>query len=461
MKQSETKEVPKEPTLLDHARSFQIAFFAAVIGLLGLLAALLLSGSHKKGLTSISSAMQGLGEQLAAAKGAGDTSPPPVDLTRPDEPGAANTPQAVEAGSVSGSPSLENEKIREFVQLLEEKIAVLSKEGNYLFFRYFIDLVHATPLYAAAILLALSDEVAKLLIDKLSLDNMEQIRDFLGTEGGLKQAQGARQAAFQVFYGKIALDEFTDSPLMKIRNIEWLTKINSQKLVELTLSLPPEEQSGFLSCFTPSRLAYMLQAITEPDQKEQLIQAIKGIDTAQVKDYRSLFEKIEKRFKAQEKQISEEVKRIIDPPRFYAQIISELEPGDRAKFLRAIEDKQDLLVSLKKYYMRFEEVRNIEDHILRSLLGKRPAKELAILAFTAPADIQDLIIKAMPEALQVITREELETLKGNEAQKAANAKRSLEMQDEIARALLKMNKEGLVTFKEAGDATKVKLAAVS
>jgi hypothetical protein len=453
------EEKPK--TLIEHLKEFQLLTLAAILGLIGLLAASILSGSHKKGLSSISKAVEAVGEGLAssvsAAGGGSDTRDNDrIETSASDRAGPG--PGGADLGH-SGLSDMEGEKLKQFVLMVEEKIEVLTKDGNFLFFRYFIDMANSSVHHAAAILVSLRSEIAKLLVENISIEEMDKIREFLSEEGALKQAQAARQDAFQSFYAKIAADEFAGSPLLDLRNISWLTRLDSAKMVDLALALQPSDQAGFLSCLTPSRLAYMVQNSSDPDRKRALIEAIKSINEASVEDVAGLFERVEAKATELAGKRREELKKIIDPARFYAEIISALAPGDRDQLLKAIEKNEALLDSLKKFYIRFEEIRNVSDSIVRGLFSKRPAKELAILAFAAEDDIRALIIQSLPEALRDTANEELSSLVANEAEKASYYRKSIDMQAEVARYLLKLNKANLLEFKTTGN--KPKLASAS
>ena len=316
----------------------------------------------------------------------------------------------IEAGS------FEDEKMRLFIELVEEKIQVLVKDKNFLFLQYFRDMTHSKPDYAGAILVSLSDELAKLLVESISIEELELIKDFMLDEDALVRAQATRQDALKSFYSKIVVDEYSNSPLMSLSGTDWLYKLTNDQLVELTMSLSDEDQIVFLACFTPARIASMLEKAGD-NNKASLIHAIRQIDEISSYDIESVFSRAEAKYIEISVSFEEKIQSLVDAPRFYASIIKDLASDDRNLMLKAIEEKEDLMQAIKRYYIRFEEVRNIEDHIVRGLFSKRPANQLALIALTAPEDIQNIIISSVPEALQEMVQEDLERLKANERQK--------------------------------------------
>lgn len=436
----------EEKSTLDLIKDFQFLILAVIVGILALMAAVIVSGSHLKGLSAMSAAMENISGSLSStgdsAANVSDSSgiSTSVSATAGESSGVSGSAGIIEAGS------FEDEKMRLFIELVEEKIQVLVRDKNFLFLQYFVDIIRSKPSYAGAILVSLNDELAKMLVDSISIEELELVKEFMLEEDALVQAQAFRQEALKSFYGRMVVDEYSNSPLLKLNGIDWLYKLTNQQLVELTLALGEDDQVVFLACFTPARIASMLEK-TEESSKASLIHAVRQIDELKNFDLEAVFTRAEAKYLELSVAFEEKVQSLIDAPRFYADIIKGLPGEDRNRMLSAIEEKEDLMQAIKRYYIRFEEIRHIEDHLVRSLFSKRPANQLALIALTAPEDIQTIIIGSVPEALQETVQEDLERLKSNERQKVQNIKKSQQLHDEVSAALLRMNKEGLLTYK--------------
>src|SRR6185312_7208991 len=89
-------------------------------------------------------------------------------------------------------------------------------------------------------------------------------------------AKVGRHAALQEFYGRIASEEFTNSPLSRLQNTAWLTRMSTPELASFAAGLPPAQRSVFLACLSPFRIAKLMERAVQKD-KEVLLNAVAGI----------------------------------------------------------------------------------------------------------------------------------------------------------------------------------------
>lgn len=456
-------EAPK--TIVDLLKDFQLSILS-LMALLGLvLLGILLGGSHKKGLSAISTSMQGLGEALktsssGAAVGGADSAGKGAETN-------GDTSGGTTAGGVgvSGGPQdiIQDERYKQFLTLVEEKIEVLTGENNFGFYRHFLDMVNKQVLFAASILVSVKPETARLLVEAISIEDLGKIRSFLARDGALGEAQASRGKALESFYGKISLDEFTDSPLLTLKGASWITKLTTAQLRGLVLQLSNEDQVTFLALFTPSRIVQIIESTSEEDEKAKIIEILKMVDSAKADDLPETLKRAQEKFSSQQQERLESVKKIIDNPKYFADIVVDLTPDNRERFLKAIAARTELLEVIKDYYIPFDDIEKLNSRIVKDIFGRRPATQTALVLLTAKESLHTMIIEAAPEALRDTVKEELEALKSDDANKRKNTQKSEDIKQEICRYLLQLNREGLLDYRadSESNSSAPKLAAAS
>lgn len=433
----------KAKTTIDWVRDFQLAILATILGLCTIIFGIMGSSAFRNASTIISEAMVKVGSNIASS------SAPSFDL-------GGESPARQQAGSgqnseisVTSASSPFDSKMENFLTLVEEKIEVLSNEGNFDFYRNFIDLAEENISQAAAILLAVKSEYAKKLVSNLSPEVIEKITRFLAEPDGLSSAKKARKAALEQFYASIAMDEFLESPLIKVKNIGWLTKLSTDELKNLALELDKEERSQFLACFSPTRLSLLIEKTVDTVEKDKLIDCIVDIDTVTVTEIESMFVKIEQMYSQKIKADSERVRKLVDGPHYVAKVISSLRiKDDRTKLVSKLSRRTELMEAIRNYYIPFESIAKLSTRTIEEIFAKRPAQQVALALFSTSDDVKDSIMTAVPELLRESIKEELETLQADRQASKKYEMQSNKVQQEICRYLLLLNKDGLLEYKE-------------
>lgn len=438
----------KEKPLIETIKDFQITIFALIFGLIIIMASILSSVFRKKDMTTLSKALESIGEGIrSAAETGGNAAPEAQQIDVPDSSSTDNSEQPSSTTTVSDLPQ-NDERYTEFLTLVEEKISILSQEGNYAFYRHYIDIILENPDYATAILVSVSPEISKILVSNISDEHMSIIKNGLSEEGALAKAQDNRGPALQDFYGRISLDEFTNSPLLKIKDVDWFTRLTNKDMQLISLELNSEDRIKFLASFSPSRLVSILNSCENDTDKDNLIESIKEVDQVTTENIDEIFNTVKTTWDKISKNQEEEVKKLIDGPRFFASMIQELKGEARENLLQKLAHRTDLMEQIKKYYIPFDTIEKLSNDAVKSIFGKRPTSQIALIIFSASEASREAAINSMPEMLQDTIREELTTLDSDKAKEKANKISSLKLQDEICRYLLKLNKEGLLEYKE-------------
>jgi hypothetical protein len=220
---TEVKEKPK--TAVDRVQDFQLGIIGFILGLCLLLFSFIGSAAFRRAASIVSEGLAKISaNQSNSSQGGGAYYPEAVAARE-----GATTRETVKTEIANEGPSpVMDSKLEGFLNLVEEKIEVLSNEGNFDFYRHFIDLSEENTAYAAAILLSVKGEFAKKLLGNVPTDVIEKISHFLAEQDGLAQAKKSRRMALEQFYAAIAMDEFLDSPLIKVKDIGWLTKLSTE-----------------------------------------------------------------------------------------------------------------------------------------------------------------------------------------------------------------------------------------
>jgi len=284
---TEEKKEEKPKTIIDHLRDFQVLLFALVGGLFAIVVAFLVGGSLAKSLKPTAEAIEKIGAGLENAASKSAPAPAAAAPTASSSSSESSKPDSAQrmgasmmAGAHGGAGAPVDKSFEEFIEQVQEKLEVLGEEKNFAFYRAFSDLIENpdTLTYAVSILLTLDEEKAKTLLGNVSVDQVDRLREAMARQGALSEAKSVSKEALQEFYGRIAAEEFVDSPLMKLKDLTWLTKMNTDEMREFTISLDPELRPAFFACLTPGRVQSMIRSCTEAEQKTELIQSLKDLD---------------------------------------------------------------------------------------------------------------------------------------------------------------------------------------
>ncbi len=444
----EAKKIKKDPdkTILDWLKDFQLAILASILGLSILVLSFLGSLAFRSSSNTISEAMIKVGTTIAS---------------KSDSSSAfSSTPTAAEASTQAKTSAEANSdalpidsKVENFLTLVEEKIEVLSTEGNFDFYKNFVDMAEKNTLYAASILLALKGEFAKKLLTNISPEIIEKITQYLAEPEGLTQAKKARRVALEQFYASIAMDEFLESPLMQVKNMGWLTKLSTQELIDLAIQLDKIDRTQFLACFSPSRLSFLIEKSKDEETKNKLIDCIVDIDGVTVNDVENLFKKVQEIYDQKSKEDSDRVRKLVDGPLYVAKVMESLKQEDRNRLIERLQQRTELMSAMRAYYIPFDSIKSLTTRNIEDIFSKRPVQQIAMALFATTEDVRASVYDAISEISRETVKEELEAMIGDKPSARRFELQSHKIQQEICRYMLLLNKDGLLEYKEEGAST--------
>lgn len=448
-------EIPKGPayTLL---QDFQIGLVAIVFGLMFVIVVMVGGTMFKSSVLPMSGALESVGNSIETAAKSMAPSQTSVSVSSDDESGRS-TGRAGEEGAmmapgiIGGVASQGSLEFEEFVKQVQEKIEVLSREKNFSFFRALGDMIDnkKSISLAAAVMVSFDNQTTKDIIEDLSIDQIAKIKGFLASEGGLSKAKEMRGQALSAFYGRIAMDEFVDSPLMQIKDLNWLTKMTSSEMASFTASLPEVERPVFLACLTAERVKLLLSAMTSEEDKEKIFKAISQIDQVTEDRINPVMTEISKRMATAVRDKKGATRFAVDGARYLADIAADLSENEQKSLFRMLNGKAQLLKGIQQHFIPFNSVTRLPKDLIIEIFNEQPDQRIAQIVFDSPEEVRNKIVSSLPEIRAESVKDELRALDNDVFYAKRHRSTSSKLQKEISIYLLKLHSEGLLKLEDA------------
>jgi hypothetical protein len=444
------------------AKDFQLLMFAVILAVAVLMGVAMSGGVLKKGLGPVSVAIGKVAESMSGSKegkeGGGVTAAVVGG-------GAIAAGPAAVAGGAGGQASgggdhhSENHatfldtangtdlNIDKFLDAVQEKIEVLTKEQNFGFYRHLADMIEddqTLPL-AASVLVVLEEASAQALLQGLAPGQIARIRNYLESSGALAKAKLMRRQALQDFYGRIAMDEYLGSPLMKLKDLSWLTKMSNAEISKTILSLPDDEQDAFLATLTPTRVRMVIESTEDATGRGIILARLGSLEQLDANTILQTIAKISK--KVREAKAAQKVQgaKVLDSAKYIAMVAEDLDAQDRDRLFGSLNNDPELLNRISEFYVPFATVLKLPKPLLLEVFASRANNQIALILYAASKEIRDLVMKNLPEIRASSIEDELKLLEMDKIYTKRNRRASLDLQKEISKFLLKMSKEGLFT----------------
>lgn len=439
-----------ETGLIDKLSKIQFLLLAVILGLFMFLGFFLSAGAVRKGMVALSEGVAGIGtglkESRQGATGEGEAQrPAKTEETAGASEASATVPRAG-AGAVPAAfvDEEERRRVESYLVQLQDKIEVLAKDNNFAMYGELIDLIdkdQSLPL-AASLLLSLGQDSTRELVKGLSPGHIERLRKHLGRAGALQEAKQLRAAALQEFYGRIAIEEFSGSPIMLLNDTAWLTSMNNAQLAAFIAGLDPETQPAFLACLTPSRVQRLIESSADAEQRRAILQATLAVGKVTSKEIEALVLKLQAQKGAAAK--DQGLGGVVDAGRYLGTLVSGLGDEDRKILLERVKGQGEVEKTLRQYYVSFDATAKLPKEMLQEIFGDRPNAQIAMILFAAAEAVRQAVLAALPDIKAATVRDELKLLESKPFYKKRNDKASVALQKEIGVFLLKLRQEGLL-----------------
>lgn len=435
-KSSDLEQFEQSPLAL--IARFQSIILGLLSGVFILIGVLLLSKTVRTGSRGFADALQSGAGSLAGAVSA------IASMMQQD------TPEEESSQVVAKTPDAERpiqpvdrQRLEASLSLVEEKIKIMSKEGNFSFARHFADLVERKVDMAASLLVSLPEDISAKLAEALPSQGMERIQEFLESPGAYARAKSQRAESLQEFYSRIAVDEYVNSPLLKIKNTDWFLGLGSSELKDLCLRLEAKTTAALLACLSSSRVASILE-LSNPQERTKILDATKIMDSIDETGLADVLGVVEKTYSEMVASKKSAVRKLITSPRIFSQIIQSVSPELQKEVYDSLATREDLVEQLQRYYVPFDTVLHLSSGTLSDLFSALPAKQTAATIFGANSEIRERVLSTLPKIVMESIHEELETMDADEGAKRKNEQESIRLQAKICKVMIKLNREGLL-----------------
>lgn len=426
------------------AETFQLAFVGIIAAIGALMCFILFGNAIRSGFTSmadgIRSAGTGIGNAMMTQHEAGS-----IDKTGFSGLAAVGTeakssaPIVDEPAWTTGTPEFEA-----YIALVQEKIEVLSRQRNLNFTSHFIDLVEddATLPMAASILLALPKDATELLVKDINNGHIRKLNSFLAGEGGLATAKALRRQSLQRFYGRIAMGEFTGSPLAQLQQVGWLTRISSEDMAAFAAKLTDDHRAAFLACLSPERTKRMISAARTREIRHAIITMLPRLSEVKMDQIQRFLE-----FGNNSLDVAKLVREssgVLDYVRHLSEIIGDLDPDDQELIAKSMENNPELQERLRRTYLPFRAITRVPREWLSQLVEKRSNEQVATLLYSAPQVVREHVVSALPPIRAEAINHDLKNLDTSQTSPVRRRRDSQQLQKEMSRHILALVNNGTI-----------------
>ena len=450
-----------EKGILDYLQGFQVLLLAIIGGVFAIVIIFLAATSLQKGLRPMADAVNRIGEgfgkmgsststAVAAGPAAGLAGVANVGVPTANGMGGASGAMndGGFAGSLRSERGPEDKGLEEFLAQITEKLKLLMEQKNFSFYRHFLDMVESDNYrkMAAAILLTIEEKDARTLLANLSTEHIDRLKDYLTKPGSMLEARSVSKVALQEFYGRIAAEEFSGSPLYKLSNVSWFTQMTTNDMTELVLSLDAELRSAFLACLTPARVNALISGAKDKAKRDEILKSLKSLDQVTEAQIEAAMQKIGRLAPSKGTEIDS--KPMINTAKYIAQVAENLSAEDRDVLMTDVEQNKDLSKKLREHIIPFSAVNVLPKEMLNEIFSGRSDLQIAQIIFDSPESVREKVMGVLPEIRRENVKSELQVLDDNKLYSKRNKKMSSELQKEVTRYLLNLYREGLIELDE-------------
>jgi Mg/Co/Ni transporter MgtE len=244
------------------------------------------------------------------------------------------------------------------------------------------------------------------------------------------------------------MEEFLDSPLIKIKNSSWFTRMSSEEMKDLIASMGDDDRPVFLALLKPQRVRSILDTCTNTKDREVIIGALANIDRVTEDQIAPFLEKLTESRKTQSQSIAK--KGAVDSAKYIAQIIAELPDAEQQTILASVARNPQLNAGLRDHFIPFAMIKAVPNELILEIFGERPDNQIATMLFDSSDDVRNRVIESLPELKREGVKDELKLLEGNKFYEKRYRMQSSALQKEVTQYLLMLYQEGLISFGNDG-----------
>jgi len=452
---------------------YQLIIMSLLLGVAGILAFLLGSSALRKGLIPVSEAIGNIGSSLESASSTMSSS------GSSQSSGGSSVVSAVNSSSSSGNvvggmdggnrqsaigkgdaasnevqafDEANSEEYNAFVLEVQDKVQVLAAEGSFRFYREFTDMIdrESEIIHAASIIVAVNRETAELLLSNISSQQLARLRSFMGSKGMMAEARKFRKKSLEEFYGRIALDEYLASPLLEVKQAEWLIRKSNEDLAKLFKTIDEKRASQLVACFSPTRVNKILEATDDDNIRAKIMSSVTQVSQLKSSDIGPLFEYLSSEFSSIDQQ-SPRSYGVVDETSYIVRFMEGLGVEEKENFIRKIDPNSSLAMRMRKVYLPFNTILELPKTLLLEIFLDRPNDQIGKILFAANDDVRKHVLDLLPDIKKATVLDKLNILDADITFLEKNKKESWQAQSAINEYMRQMYIDGLFQLDNKND----------
>ena len=446
-----------QPQISTYFRDFQVIIIGVLLTLATIVGIRFAGSAFKVGLGIMAESIKTSVNTVTESLSRNSDKEVKIDTVRPiDEATTSQIPPPPEDKNWSSGTA----EFESYVAQIQDKIEVLTRERNFNFLRHLTDMTddETTLPLAAAVLVALPNELSQILIQDISTQQIRKIHSFLESHGGLASAKSLRRKALQEFYGRIAIDEFSSSPLIQVKNLNWLTRLTSEQIADFVVRLPEKYRSALLSCFSAQRTRKILNASKTREARESIIAALTHIGKVTAESFNEFLEYAKTTPEAG-KSVTQ--RSMVDEVHHLAALVGDMDVDDQNFLSKVLANDPNLQAKISSYYFPFNSIIRVPKEWITQILEPRSNQMIAMILFASDQKIRSYILAAMPGIKSDAIQDELKSLDDNTIYAQRNRKQSEKFQKEICKQILGLINTGTLELKPEEGYAQPKLSAAT
>ena len=280
----------------------------------------------------------------------------------------------------------------------------------------------------------------RILIDDLPTDQVRALKAISRRLRPWRAKKPKIRGAAKLLWFDRRTQEFIDSPLIGLKDLGWLTRMNATELVAFALSLPAEDRSAFLACQSPGRVSRMLASTPGPQEKEALLAAVARLGSVSADEIQRFVKDGQKRAGLAKQ--AEKSRSAVDHLRYLESIADGLGPEEQQELLTAVASDPAAHRQLRRRIMPFAVLQGCPTALVREILDKRTGQRVATMLFAASDELREYVLKSLPEVKAESASDEIKFMAQNPFDQKRFTKASYNCRKEVSTYLRKLAGDG-------------------
>jgi flagellar motor switch protein FliG len=245
------------------------------------------------------------------------------------------------------------------------------------------------------------------------------------------------------------MDEFLDSPILKVGGMSWIAKLNNQEMAAVAAKLSAEDLPVFFACLSPVRVKNIIEQVNDNEAKAKFFLGLAQIATVTQEKVEPFFERLRTLEPKTDRAGGKNSSQLVNAEKYLKQAVDSMEAIDQEKVFSYLDQSSPVSQALRRQFLPFEAIRKVPVAIMRELFGERANDQIAQILFASPPDLRDLVLSSLPDIKQQTVKDKLKQLDGDSVYKKRHEQKSYQAQKAITSYIAQLLQEGIITLDDA------------